>query len=230
MAQSSLRKSAEKTVVLKMPTQPLYIEGYHRPDYLDPDDAVYDAISDILSNGRTSRLYRSLVRDQQIAAGAEGFSGFPGDKYPGLFAFLAVPLPGHTPEQMRDAIHKEIDKLKTADVTDEELADVQDPQPGRPAARTRRQRGPGQPARRPTNSVTATGANSSINWTRSTKSPKPTFAAWPTRPLSTPTAPSGFCSSSSPKGAPSGRSGHRQRRCGMKRHLHSSEAQLDRHG
>ena len=111
----------ENTVVLKMPTQPIYIEGYHRPDYLDPDDSVYDAISDILSNGRTSRLYRSLVRDQQIAAGAEGFSGFPGDKYPGLFAFLAVPLPGHTPEQMRDAIHKEIDKLKTADVTDEEL-------------------------------------------------------------------------------------------------------------
>ncbi len=112
---------AEKTVVLKMPSQPLYIEGYHRPDYLDPDDAVYDAISDILSNGRTSRLYRSLVRDQQIAAEAAGFSGFPGDKYPGLFAFFAVPLPGHTPDQMRDAIHKEIDKLKTTDVTDEEL-------------------------------------------------------------------------------------------------------------
>jgi len=62
------------------------------------------------------------VRDQQIAAEAAGFSGFPGDKYPGLFAFLAVPLPGHTPAEMRDAIHKEIDKLKTADVTDDELA------------------------------------------------------------------------------------------------------------
>ena len=113
---------AEKTVVLKQPTQPLYLEGYHKPDYRDPDDAVYDAISDIFSNGRTSRLYRSLVRDQQIAAAAEGFGAFPGDKYPSLFAFYAVPLPGHTPEQMRDAIHKEIDKLKTADVTDEELA------------------------------------------------------------------------------------------------------------
>ena len=112
---------AEKTFVLKMPSQPLYVEGYHRPDYLDPDDAVYDAISDILSNGRTSRLYRSLVRDQQIAAEAEGVSGFPGEKYPGLFVFIAVPLPEHTPDQMKDAIHKEIDKLKTADVTDEEL-------------------------------------------------------------------------------------------------------------
>jgi predicted Zn-dependent peptidase len=61
------------------------------------------------------------VRDQQIAAEAEGVSGYPGQKYPGLFAFLAVPLPGHTPAEMRDAIHKEIDKLKTTDVTDEEL-------------------------------------------------------------------------------------------------------------
>jgi predicted Zn-dependent peptidase len=115
------KQYAEKNVVIQEQTQPIYLEGYHRPSYRDPDDAVYDAIEDILSNGRVSRLYRSLVRDQQIAAAAEGASGFPGYKYPGLFAFLAVPLPGHTIPEMRDAIHKEIDKLKTADVTDEEL-------------------------------------------------------------------------------------------------------------
>lgn len=113
---------AEKSVVIKEATQPFYIEAYHRPDYRDPDDAVYDAISDIFSNGRTARLYRSLVRDQRIAAEAEGFSGFPGVKYPGLFAVYAVPLPGHTPEEMRAAIHKQLELLKTQDVSDEELA------------------------------------------------------------------------------------------------------------
>jgi predicted Zn-dependent peptidase len=116
------KQFAEKTVTIREQTQPFYLEGYHRPNYRDPDNAVYDAISDIMSNGHVSRLYRSLVRDQQIAAVAQGFSPFPGDKYPGLFAFYAVPLPGHTPSEMRDAIHKEIDKLKSADVTDEELA------------------------------------------------------------------------------------------------------------
>ena len=116
------KQFAEKTVAIREQTQPFYLEGYHRPDYRSPDAEVYDAITDIMSNGRVSRLYRSLVRDQQIAAEAEGFSPFPGDKYPGLFAFYAVPLPGHTPAEMRDAIHKEIDKLKTADVSDEELA------------------------------------------------------------------------------------------------------------
>jgi predicted Zn-dependent peptidase len=115
------KQYAEKSVVMREQTQPIYIEGYHRPSYKDPDDAVYDAISDILSNGRVSRLYRSLVETQQIAAEAEGESPFPGDKYPSLFAFDAVPLPGHTPAEMREAIHKEIEKLKTADVTDAEL-------------------------------------------------------------------------------------------------------------
>lgn len=115
-------QQGERSVVLKGATQPFYLEGYHKPDYRDPDDAVYDAIQDIFSNGRTSRLYRSLVRDQQIAVDAEGFSGFPGDKYPGLFAFFMVPAQGHTPEEMRTAIHKEIDRLKTSDVSDDELA------------------------------------------------------------------------------------------------------------
>ena len=115
-------QQAERRVVLTETAQPLYIEGYHRPDYRDPDDAVYDAISDIMSNGRTSRLYRSLVRDKKIAADSAGFSGFPGSKYPHLFAFYAVPTPGHTNDEVRDAIRAEIERLKTSDVTDEELA------------------------------------------------------------------------------------------------------------
>ncbi len=112
---------AEKSLVIREQTQPIYLEGYHRPSYRDPDDAVYDAISDILSNGRVSRLYRSLVEEQQIAAEAVGESPVPGEKYPSLFMFGAIPLPGHTPAQMRDAIHKEIEKLKASDVTDAEL-------------------------------------------------------------------------------------------------------------
>jgi predicted Zn-dependent peptidase len=116
------QQTAEKSVIIKEATQPFYIEGYHRPDYLDPDDSVYDAITDIFSNGRTARLYRALVRDQGIAAEAEGFSGFPGDKYPGLFAVYAVPLPGHTTAQMREAIHKQLDLLRSTDISDEELA------------------------------------------------------------------------------------------------------------
>jgi predicted Zn-dependent peptidase len=115
-------QNSERRVILKQTAQPFYLEGYHRPDYRSPDDAVYDAITDLMSNGRTSRLYRSLVRDKKIAAFAAGFSGLPGVKYPHLFAFYAVPLPGHKPQEMGDAIHEEIEKLKTQDVSDDELA------------------------------------------------------------------------------------------------------------
>ena len=114
-------QNSVREVKLNDPAQPFYVEGYHRPSYLDPDDAVYDAITDILSNGRTSRMYRALVRDQKIAAAAAGFSGLPGTKYSHLFAFYGVPLPGHTNQEIQKAIQDEIVKLKTQDVTDEEL-------------------------------------------------------------------------------------------------------------
>ena len=74
-----------------------------------------------MSNGRTSRLYRALVRDKKIAAYSAGFSGLPGIKYPHLFAFYAFPLPGHKNEEVADAIHVEIERLKKEDISDDEL-------------------------------------------------------------------------------------------------------------
>ena len=114
-------QDSERTVVLHEQSQPLYLEGYHRPDYRSPDDQIYDAIADLMSNGRTSRLYRALVRDKQIASDAEGFTGLPGSKYPQLFAFYAFPIPGHTPQEVANAIHVEIERLKKEDISDEEL-------------------------------------------------------------------------------------------------------------
>jgi predicted Zn-dependent peptidase len=113
----------QRQVLVKDHSQPLYIEGYHRPDFRDPDDAVYDVLSDLLSKGRTSRLYRSLVRDKQIAIAAEGGS-FPGNKYPNLFYFFAKPSRDHTAQEMAGAIHEEIEKLKAQDVSDEELQSI----------------------------------------------------------------------------------------------------------
>lgn len=114
-------QNSERHVVLTEATQPIYIEGYHRPSYRDKDDAVYDAIADLMSEGRTSRLYRSLVRDKKLAAEAAGFTGFPGNKYPHLFAFYAFPMPGHKPDEIAVAIHAEIERLKKEDISDDEL-------------------------------------------------------------------------------------------------------------
>jgi len=58
----------------------------------------------------------------EIAAFAGGFSGVPGAKYPNMFVFFAISTPGHTPEEIRDAVHAEIARIQKEDITDEELA------------------------------------------------------------------------------------------------------------
>ncbi|HLN01773.1 MAG TPA: pitrilysin family protein [Bryobacteraceae bacterium] len=114
-------QNAERIVILRETSQPIFIEGYHKPGARDKDDAVFDAMQDLMSNGRTSRLFRSLVRDKKIAAFSGGFNGFPGAKYPNLFVFFAISTPGHTPEEIRDAVHVEIDRVRNEDISDDEL-------------------------------------------------------------------------------------------------------------
>ncbi len=115
------KQIAEKVITLPDPSQPVYMEGYHRPSARHADDAVYDAIADVLSTGRTSRLHRSLVRDKKIAAFAGAFNGYPGNKYPHLMLFFAMTTPGHSNEEIQEAIRVQIERLKNQPVGDEEL-------------------------------------------------------------------------------------------------------------
>ena len=126
-------QNGEKIVKIADPGQPMYGEGYHRPSGTDLDAEAYDALAAILGGSggfgpmgggggnRTSRLYRSLVRDKQIAANVNVFASFPGDKYPTLMVVFAVPAKGHTIEEVRDGIRAELDKIKTQEVGDDEL-------------------------------------------------------------------------------------------------------------
>ncbi len=111
----------ERRVVVEDPSQPIVVIGYHKANINHPDNAVFDALSDIVGMGRTSRLYKSLVKEKKIAILASGFQGIPGDKYPGLFLYYAIPAKGHTNQECEEAIYAEIEKLKTELVTPEEL-------------------------------------------------------------------------------------------------------------
>jgi predicted Zn-dependent peptidase len=112
----------ERRVVVEDPSQPFVLIGYHKPDIHHPDDAVFDAITDVVGMGRTCRLYRSLVKEKRIAVYASGFQGMPGAKYPSLFLFYAVPAKGRTNQECEEAIYTEIEKLKSEPLTPEELA------------------------------------------------------------------------------------------------------------
>jgi predicted Zn-dependent peptidase len=117
-------QDGERRVTLRLQAQRLILVGYHKPDINHPDHAVYEAIGSLLSEGRSSRLYRSLVRDQKLAVAAGGFPGIPGQKYPGLFLFYALTAPGHTNEEVEQALDKEISRLLNAPVNAEELDGV----------------------------------------------------------------------------------------------------------
>ena len=104
--------------------QPVLAMGYHKPSLRHPDNAVFDAFQDVLSTGRTSRLYRSLVQDKKLAVEAGGFPGFPGEKYPNLFLFYSFASAGHTNEENEQAMLAEIERLKTELISEEELERV----------------------------------------------------------------------------------------------------------
>ncbi|MDX2231951.1 MAG: pitrilysin family protein [Leptolyngbyaceae cyanobacterium bins.349] len=117
-------QTAPREVTLQLKSQPWYLEGYHTPAMRDPNSVLYDMIGDLLSSGRTSRLYKSLVETKQIALNAQGFTGFPGNKHPNLMLFYALTAPGHTVEEVGTALRAEIERLKTEPVSTVELERV----------------------------------------------------------------------------------------------------------
>ncbi len=117
-------QNGERRVVLKEQSQRIFLMGYKKGSINHKDNAAYGVISDLLSAGRTSKLYRSLVRDKKLAIAVFGFSGFPGQKYPNMFVFFSVPAQGKTNEECQAAIEEEIEKLKKDPVSEEDLRAV----------------------------------------------------------------------------------------------------------
>lgn len=110
-----------KEVTLTLQSQPWYLEGYHRPPMNHPDNVVYELLVSILSDGRTSRLYKSLVEEQEVALVAEGANGYPGEKYPNVLLFYAMTAPNHTVDELAIALNKEIERVKKEPVSQQEL-------------------------------------------------------------------------------------------------------------
>ena len=111
----------ERRVVVEDSAQPFVLVGYHKPNIKNRDNPVFDTITDLLGLGRTSRLYKSLVKESKVAVSASAFQSLPGNKYPGLFLFFVVPTRGHTGGECEGAIYTEIQKLKSDLVSVQEL-------------------------------------------------------------------------------------------------------------
>jgi len=125
------RQIAEKSVVIREQSQPVYIEGYHRSSYRDPDDAVYTQSATSCRMGAFRVSIARWLKINRLRLTQRGSAATPRE-VSGLFSFYALPVPGHTPAEMRERDSQEIEKLKTADVERRGAADVQDAYACRP--------------------------------------------------------------------------------------------------
>ena len=114
-------QSSERRLTVQRPAElPIVYLGYPVPNHASPDAAAFEVLSTVLSGGRSSRLYRHLVYERQLALEAGGdYSYFSLD--PNLFWFYATPLPGQTPQTLEKELLAEMEQLKKEPVGEEEL-------------------------------------------------------------------------------------------------------------
>lgn len=95
---------------------------YHIPDFRHPDQPALSAISEMLSAGKSSRLYSELVDKKRLVNQIYAYNMENID--PGLFIFMASCNPGVKAETVEAELHTQIDRIKKEKVTSEELDKV----------------------------------------------------------------------------------------------------------
>jgi zinc protease len=111
----TVRETIEDQVEL-----PLVVMAWQSPKHFSEGDAELDLLSSVLAAGKASRLYRSLVYDRKLAQTVDATqeSGTLGSR----FVIQVIARPGVSLDKLEGAMDSELTKLRTAKVSDEELA------------------------------------------------------------------------------------------------------------
>ncbi len=120
-AEPPQREERRETVYADVPLNAIYI-AFHIPGRTDQGYYESELISDILSQGNSSRLHVNLIKDRKLFSDINAY--VTGSHDPGLFVVEGKPLQGVTIEDAEKAIWDELEKLKTAQVQDHELTKV----------------------------------------------------------------------------------------------------------
>ena len=110
-----------ETVTAKVPLNDVYI-AFQMEGRLDDSYYAVELMSDILSRGNSSRLYRSLVKEKQLFSEVHAYITGSLDK--GMFVLEGKPLENVSMEQAEQALWDEVEKLKTEEVPADELTKV----------------------------------------------------------------------------------------------------------
>lgn len=108
-----------RVMVNKIAQTPVFVAGYHIPDINHSDIVPLKVLAKILFDGQSSRAYKRLVYDKQIAVNVWGGTDEQID--PGLFYISATAKPGKTAEEVEKELYAELERLTSELVTDQEL-------------------------------------------------------------------------------------------------------------
>lgn len=114
-------EARQETVKANVPLNAIYM-AFKMPGRLSKDYYGFDLLSDILSRGQSSRLYNSLLKEQQLFSDINAYISSSLD--PGLFIIEGKLVEGVAIETAEKAIWAELEKLKTELVSDTELTKV----------------------------------------------------------------------------------------------------------
>ncbi|MBN1140326.1 MAG: insulinase family protein, partial [Deltaproteobacteria bacterium] len=123
VAEKEPPQRGEKRIEVRFEAEPQLMIAFHKPTLPSREDYAFDLIDLILGEGRTSRLYRSLVVERKLASSVFT-SGLPASRYPNLFVISAAPRHPHTVAEVERAVYEELAKLAAEPVGAEELEKV----------------------------------------------------------------------------------------------------------
>lgn len=113
----------ERRISVEFDANAQVLIGYHVPNLRHADAPALQVLSQILTAGRTSRLFQRLVIRERKATTITSFQ-FPGSLYPRLFTFQGVPIAPNTTESIEQAIYAELERIQRDPPTAEELQRV----------------------------------------------------------------------------------------------------------
>jgi zinc protease len=116
------KQAGERRISVKKEAQlPFLAFGYHVPNLRLPDSYVLEVTAAILSSGKSSRFYQSLVREKRLVLAADAEHSLL-SRDPGLFYLSAQPLPGKEVGEVEKALDQEVERLQKERVGEQELA------------------------------------------------------------------------------------------------------------
>ena len=111
----------EKRIFVKKEAElPYILSVFKTPNFKDPDSSALEVLEQVLSGGKSARLYSALVYEQQVALSA--WAGYDSlNKDPAVFFVGATAAHGKTAEEVEQALLREIEKIKKVAPTEQEV-------------------------------------------------------------------------------------------------------------